>query len=375
MDPSLQISPSHISPAGALSGQGSPLPSDNSSPNTAVTMAPAVPPIPPLYIDNLAREFGLGDRDRLKLRGLVQVVTGIGGGLGQGALAAHLYEVAVILSEAAERRRQEQERAFTGDMHPSDEGFTLTVNQKANVRGITQDVIHEATRTVFATMHADVLVVLKDRKQALDLDNIFGVPIREKKLVSTLKRACSSIRDSIDPATFVALDKFTYSLASKYKLGGVVGDLSDLFTIHAVLLRRFAFDHPDLLWFDEPMEEDDSESSSPPQKRKRTAKQGGRIPAGKDFWSMVDIYLKDEVAKRGRSFKDARWKPYIDQLIADDNSHFEGMTPGTPVTALMLHDPVAASTSSTSGTAQFGGAFNFSNTNSDGLWTFGNTAA
>jgi hypothetical protein len=56
------------------------------------------------------------------------------------------------------------------------------------------------------------------------------------------------------------------------------------------------------------------------------------------------------------------------------------MTPGTPVTALMLHDPVAASTSSTSGTAQFGnaqfgGAFNFSNTNSDGLWTFGNTAA
>ncbi|KAJ7923555.1 hypothetical protein B0H13DRAFT_2402488 [Mycena leptocephala] len=329
-------------------------------------MAPAVPPIPPLYIDNLAREFGLGDRDRLKLRGLVQVVTGIGGGLGQGALAAHLYEVAIRL----------------------DEGFTLTVNQKANVRGITQDVIHEATRTVFATMHADVLVVLKDRKQALDLDNIFGVPIREKKLVSTLKRACSSvrnafrqdIRDSIDPATFVALDKFTYSLASKYKLGGVVGDLSDLFTIHAVLLRRFAFDHPDLLWFDEPMEEDDSESSSPPQKRKRTAKQGGRIPAGKDFWSMVDIYLKDEVAKRGRSFKDARWKPYIDQLIADDNSHFEGMTPGTPVTALMLHDPVAASTSSTSGTAQFGnaqfgGAFNFSNTNSDGLWTFGNTAA
>jgi hypothetical protein len=57
------------------------------------------------------------------------------------------------------------------------------------------------------------------------------------------------------------------------------------------------------------MEEDDSESSSPPQKRKRTAKQGGRIPAGKDFWSMVDIYLKEEVAKRGRSFKDARWKP------------------------------------------------------------------
>ncbi|KAJ7848786.1 hypothetical protein B0H13DRAFT_1906539 [Mycena leptocephala] len=91
-------------------------------------------------------------------------------------------------------------------------------------------------------------VILKDRKQLLDLDNIFGVPIREKKLVSALKRACSSvpnafrqdlrrrIRDSIDPATFIPLDKFTYSLASKYELGGVVRDLSDLFTIHAALL-------------------------------------------------------------------------------------------------------------------------------------------
>jgi hypothetical protein len=44
------------------------------------------------------------------------------------------------------------------------------------------------------------------------------------------------IRDSIDPATFIQLDKFVYSLATKYKLGGVDGELSDIFTIHAVLL-------------------------------------------------------------------------------------------------------------------------------------------
>ncbi|KAJ7026317.1 hypothetical protein C8F04DRAFT_966485, partial [Mycena alexandri] len=86
---------------------------------------------------------------------------------------------------------------------------------------------------------------LKEKQQVLDLDNIFGVPVREKKLMSALKRICSSvcnafrqdIRDSIDPANFVALDKFTYALATKYKLGGP-GDLSELFTVHAVLLVR-----------------------------------------------------------------------------------------------------------------------------------------
>ncbi|KAJ6474052.1 hypothetical protein C8R47DRAFT_1294448 [Mycena vitilis] len=318
--------------------------------------SPAPPVIPPLYIDNLAREFGLGDRDRMKLRNFVQVVTGASGALSQATVAAHLYMLAVILSEAAERRRQEQEKSFVGDLRAMmrdlqirlDDGFTLTTNQKANIRGITQDVIHESTRIVFVTLHVDVLVVLKSKAQLLDLDNIFGVPVREKKLGSALRRACSSvrnafrqdIRDSIDPATFLPLEKFVYTLASKYKLGGVVGELSDLFTIHAALLRRFAFDHSMLLWIDE--DEDDPESSPerPRKKRKVAPKQGGRIAVGHDFWGKADSHFQDEVAKRGRSFKDARWKPYIDQILADDKSKFAGMTPGVPVSALMLEDPV-----------------------------------
>jgi hypothetical protein len=37
---------------------------------------------------------------------------------------------------------------------------------------------------------------LKEKKQLLDLDNVFGVPIREKKLSSELKRTCSSVRNA-----------------------------------------------------------------------------------------------------------------------------------------------------------------------------------
>lgn len=56
-------------------------------------------------------------------------------------------------------------------------------------------------------------------------------------------------------------------------------------------------------------DDDSTPSSSPPQKRKRVNKQGGgRIPKGKDFWSKVDVYFKEEIKKRGRNFKDARWK-------------------------------------------------------------------
>ncbi|KAJ6521147.1 hypothetical protein DFH09DRAFT_939238, partial [Mycena vulgaris] len=128
-----------------------------------------------------------------------------------------------------------------------DDGFALTSDQKRNIRGIAQDTIHEATRTAFFMMHVDVLSTLKATAQKLDLDNIFGVPVREKKLVSTLKKTCSSvrnafrqdIRDSIEPGDFVTLDKFTYAMASKCKLGGGVGELSELFTVHAALLVRF----------------------------------------------------------------------------------------------------------------------------------------
>ncbi|KAJ6535509.1 hypothetical protein B0H19DRAFT_1271259 [Mycena capillaripes] len=137
----------------------------------------------------------------------------------------------------------------------------------------------------------------------------------------------------------------------KCKLGGVVGDLPDSFTIHAVILRRFAFDNPQLLWTDEVVpEEDDSGESSPPPKKKRkiNAKQGGRVAAGQDFWGKVDIHLKEEITR-----PDLRYK-YIDQLIADDETEYASMTPGVAVSALMANGDPAASTSATS---QFGTDF------------------
>lgn len=113
--------------------------------------------------------------------------------------------------------------------------------------------------------------ILKAKKAALDLDNIFGVPVREKVLVSRLKKICSNVRNtfredvrpqlhafasllalifpqirkSIDPDDFVPLERFTYDMATKYKLGGVEEELSELYTVHAALLVRLCKTLPD----------------------------------------------------------------------------------------------------------------------------------
>ncbi|KAJ6503840.1 hypothetical protein C8R45DRAFT_1185850 [Mycena sanguinolenta] len=373
----------------------SPAPLNSPSSNVGQSAHPTVttPIIPPLFVDNLAKQYGLAERDLMKLRGLVQVggsssslllfieitlevVTMTGNSLSQSDLASRLYMTAIILSEAAERRRMEQANTFTGDVHAMmrdikirlDESFDLTKQLKAclyfsprltmhNIRGVTQDMIHDSGRTVFFTMHVDVLPTLKSQQEKLRLDNIFGVPAREKKLVSALKRICSSvrnafrqdIRDSIDPNKFITLEDCTLALATKYKLGGA-GELSDMFKIHAALLRRFAFDHPALLGVGEVVEDDDRDddaASSPPKKRKRT--QGGRVAKGQDFWSQVDAYFKEEVTRRGRNFKDLKWKTYVEQIIVDDNSKFFGLVPGMTVGAVAQDSTVLGPSTNTGG--------------------------
>jgi hypothetical protein len=68
----------------------------------------------------------------------LQIVAMTGNTLSQSDLPCRLYMVAIILSEAAEGRREEQANSFTGDLRAMmrdlkihlDEGFTLTNDQK-----------------------------------------------------------------------------------------------------------------------------------------------------------------------------------------------------------------------------------------------------
>ena len=80
--------------------------------------------------------------------------------------------------------------------------------------------------------------------------------------------------------------------------------------------RRFALENLDLLGVaeDELEDQEGSDVGNPPvtgQKRKRINRggKGGRIPNGEDFWSRVDAWFSEEMAKRDNDLTGLLWKP------------------------------------------------------------------
>ncbi|ESK81274.1 hypothetical protein Moror_8470 [Moniliophthora roreri MCA 2997] len=91
--------------------------------------------------------------------------------------------------------------------------------------------------------------------------------------------------------------------------------------------RRFTVDNPDIVWADEDESggqggQDDSEA---PKKRKKTNRSvGGRVPKGKDFWTLFDAFMDSKVKENGRKISDHAWKSYLSLLAHDDDAGFLG---------------------------------------------------
>lgn len=159
--------------------------------------------------------------------------------------------LAATLGEAAERRRAERAaeeekkyyKAIWRDLQIRlEETFCFTRQQKvrilwswqlrsqstpqANVGGIVQDAIYNGNRTNFLAIHVDVIVrfffgyglkpaytaqaILDKRQALLSLDNIFGVPGRERNLAQLTKCQCSSVRNAW--RADVSLSSLSYTL-------------------------------------------------------------------------------------------------------------------------------------------------------------------
>ncbi|KAJ7124729.1 hypothetical protein C8R43DRAFT_1135417 [Mycena crocata] len=331
-------------------------PPHSSSPPPPQTLS--VPIISPILVDKIARDFQLEPKQHQNLRLFVQFGS-LGMGLSLPDLATRLFMLASQYGEAAERHRAENAeakermdwRAMWRDLKIRlEETFCFTREQKKNIRGVVQDTIYEGTRTKFLTMHVDVLVALEKRKELLSLDNIYGVPGREKSLSQMTKRQCSSVRNgwradvisSIDPKNFIPLADFVFASATKYKAGGPGEELPQIYTVHAVLLRRFVFDNPSLKGLpveeeepDSDVEYDQAELMRPKKRQKKApARRGGKIARGDNLWGRMDEWFRKEVESRGMNLTSPKWKTYVDQLIVDDGTQFLGMTPGDPVSSL-----------------------------------------
>ncbi|KAL6306472.1 hypothetical protein BKA93DRAFT_729265, partial [Sparassis latifolia] len=169
-------------------------------------------------------------------------------------LATRLYLLAAIYGDIAERHRLSQEsgvadlKAIMTDMKIRlDDSFKFTTEQRANIRGIAQDVVYQANRTSFGMMNLSVEKILRADVINIKLENVYGIPAREKLLISLIRKTCSSVRnafrqdihDSIlgtSQAGITSLTDFTLKSAMKYKHGGAGEKLDLAFTIHNVIL-------------------------------------------------------------------------------------------------------------------------------------------
>ncbi|RDB20869.1 hypothetical protein Hypma_012041 [Hypsizygus marmoreus] len=302
--------------------------------------------ISPRFVDRLANDFKLEPQQRTDLHTFVQLGS-LGEGLSQADLATRIYIVAILHGQTAERKRAASEQGV-GDLAGLfndlkirlDETFSFTKEQRGNIRGAAQDLIFQATRTAFVTMHIDLDRALREDKVSMKLTNVFGSPSREKMLASLIRKTCSSVRNSfrqdlrasICDETACSLSEFTYASATKYKTGGPGLNLEIGFTIHNALLRRFAVDNTSLLGVEE--HEDDEEdidlddtnpSSRPTKKRKRSGQThaGGRIAKGQDFWSQVDAFFVRMVSSfNSRNLTGPAWRDYVDQVLRNDDFLF-----------------------------------------------------
>ncbi|KAJ7770347.1 hypothetical protein B0H14DRAFT_3590740 [Mycena olivaceomarginata] len=302
------------------------------------------PIIKPLFIDTLARDMKLEEGQKQNLHDFVQLGSAAAG-LTQADLATCLFALATPTDW----------KSMWRDLKIRLDGnFAFTKDQEKNIRGIVRDIIIEPSRTVYSTMHIDVLAAIKKRPESLSLDNVAGVPAREQALASQVRSAGSSVRNalrkeilaSIDPENWVSLPQFAYDCVSKYKLGGAGIDIPDTYTAHIALLRRFAFDHPGTK--PEPASPGvaaDDEDTPRPAKKPRKAKGaqgGGRIATGEDFWGQVDEYFRTEIKTRGKSLIGPKWKSYVDRIISDDNAQFRGKKPGLPIEPVSAGQPEQA---------------------------------
>ncbi|KAF9493185.1 hypothetical protein BDN71DRAFT_1395438, partial [Pleurotus eryngii] len=168
-------------------------------------------------------------------------------------LGTRTYMLATIYQDMAERRRHEQANPtntlakLINDLQIRlDDMFTLTKEQKDNIRIVAQDVLYQSTCTAFKTLHVDVERQIKERQAEMKCTNIFGSPAREKVFHAKTKRICSSVRnafrqdlrDSILGDKKCSLEMFTLATAAKYKCMGIGEAVSKADMIHNALLVR-----------------------------------------------------------------------------------------------------------------------------------------
>lgn len=327
--------------------------------------------ISPVFIDFLAQQYTLNERQIGNLRAVYQLTVSLGGlSVADGSVRilslALQYDSENRISSAITSLSTSaiQGPAVTGSGLQGvfqelqirlEDTFQFTKEQTTIVRKLAQELINSPTRTSFKRLSLDVEAKLRAKPETYRMGNVFKQPARETALLSLIKRTTSGvrnsfrqdIRDSIMPGTACSLESFTLAILQKYRTASLSERISNGYLIYHALLRRFAYENKHLLWVDD-NEETNSGTAQAGQKRKRTmARKGGRIANGEDFWARVDAWFSDEIAKRDKELSGPLWKSYVEETIRRDNQTFNPPESGPSVASTsttMIPDNVALQT-------------------------------
>ncbi|KAF4609712.1 hypothetical protein D9613_011991 [Agrocybe pediades] len=304
-----------------------------------------------LLIENFVTTFRLSSNQAKELYGLYEVATSLPGDLSMADIMSRVYSLACLL--ASENRVL---RAISAGSSAADQGeisggelkrivldiktmlddcWKVTNQQKTIVRRVAKEQIYKATRTSFKSMFADVNRILRGKPELYRMNNIYGHAQREKLLSSVIKTQVSAvrntfrsdIRDSVVGKKACSLDEFTVACSTKYLADAVMTPAQNQgYTVHNVLLRRFAWENTELFKLPEEstdnVESGDEEHEPSSHKRKKIGRGGGRIAVGEDFWSKVDTWFEKGVELRGADLTSSEWQRFINESLEADNARY-----------------------------------------------------
>ncbi|KAJ3844655.1 hypothetical protein F5878DRAFT_655675 [Lentinula raphanica] len=379
LDPSISNFEENHTPTGIADYYGRPLHPETPTPRSAhawpfsssTPMRASAPPVetsplpreveplvPPIVIDNLAKDFQLTEEQRKILHTFVGFGS-VGEGLTRPDMLTRMFMLAVTFNLENTRPKDDVTdmqtmRGMMKDLKIRlEQSFSLTATQTKNIRIIAQEKIYDPMRTHYLGINDDVFNHIRDHADEMHFANIFGCPAYEVILERAVKKVCSSVRngfrqylrDSVSQGTSAA--KFTHEMNKIYRRAG-----GPQYNDRLILIRnrRFIYDNQNVLW----LEEDGSDtitpdlegqgsqtdprgenSSEPPAKKRKTLKQtaGGRVPKGQDFWSLVDAWYQEKKSL-GKKITDAGWKQLIEDYIRFDEAGFRN--PASNVSGVRL---------------------------------------
>ncbi|KAI0309832.1 hypothetical protein OF83DRAFT_1179168 [Amylostereum chailletii] len=198
--------------------------------------------------------------------------------------------------------------------------YTLSRTQTNHLIRKAKELAVEPARTTWSQLGGELAVSVRYDDTFADIFAGEPTSARRKNREAVLardsgdkaKNARGQLRDalfeSIVGPTWTSLDVATYTIIERFCFaGGGIGtaDIPIADQIRIALLRRFVCEEQWEQWVE--VEETPADSSNQPVTKKCKAP-SGKVPRGKDFWSLVEAWYARKITENGTDLSSSEWQ-------------------------------------------------------------------